>query len=203
MPWLLIEKHMKTVIMPVYTSLKSKFSFRKLTTMATLRGLKLTRDVKRYADQAAVEAHMKLRHVQELLIRLKSSVSQEPEVWMLDQCEGLDFTRATATAHPDPFIVFTELEYKPGTAKSTMPYWEAIFKSTRDEEQGALLWELAKDERHGDRLFAIHTYESRSYLMDVHAASQAVQNSLSHGRDNQIGIKVHFLKLLGGYLNRE
>lgn len=159
---------------------------------------------KRYTDEAALGHHMEQAHTQDMHKWMNSgNLASEPDVFMLDQAQGLDFVRPQVKTHPDPLLIVTDLEYKLGTAKSTIPYWKAVFETTRDDEQGALLWQLAKDPKNPDRLFAVHAYESRDYLMSVHAVSKAIKECQAHGKEIQTDIKPYFLKVVGGYLYRE
>lgn len=147
---------------------------------------------------------MEQAQVQDMLKWMNSgNLAGEPELFMLDQAQGLDFIRPQVKTHPDPLLIVTDLGYKPDTAESTIPYWKAVFETTRDDEQGALLWQLAKDQKNPDRLLVVHAYESRDYLMSVHAISKALKESQAHGKEIQTGIKVYFLKVVGGYLYRE
>jgi quinol monooxygenase YgiN len=158
---------------------------------------------KRYTDAAALGHHMEQAHVQDMLKWTSTGIlAGEPEVFMLDKVQGFDFVRPEVKTHSDPLLLVTDIDYKPGTAESTIPYWKAVFETTRDEEQGALLWQLATDPNNPDRLLVVHAYESRDYLMSVHATGKALKECQAHGKDIQTGIKPYFLKVVGGYLTK-
>ncbi|SPO06593.1 uncharacterized protein DNG_09283 [Cephalotrichum gorgonifer] len=155
----------------------------------------------RYADQAALTHHMGQPYVQKLLEWTQSgTLANAPEVSALDQLEGFEFARSEVSTHPDPLLVFTELEYKPGGAETILPYWRAVFEKTQNDEPGALLWQLAKNTNNPDKLFVLHVYESRDYLMTVHASSKELKECQSFGENIQTGMKLRFLKIQGGFL---
>jgi quinol monooxygenase YgiN len=74
--------------------------------------------------------------------------------------EGFEFTRPEVATHPDPFLVFTDIEYKPGKVETVIPFWKGVFERTRDDEKGALYWQLARDSMTPYKVFIAHAYES-------------------------------------------
>jgi quinol monooxygenase YgiN len=126
-----------------------------------------------------------------------------PTIWELEPIDGYSFTRPEVTKYVDPLLVFTELEYKPDTVSTTLPYWRAVFETTKNDELGTLFWELTKDPKEPNKLFVVHAYENQDYLLNVHAPSKAMQAALEHGKDIRIGMKFHMLKVQGGFLYKD
>jgi quinol monooxygenase YgiN len=161
-------------------------------------------DLLRYADQAAFDFHVQQEIAQALVKWLSfGGLCGAPKIWELEPIDGYSFTRPEVIKHVDPLLVFTELQYKPDTVSTTLPYWKAVFETTKNDELGALFWGLTKDPKEPDKLFVVHAYESQEYLMNVHAPSTAMQATLEHGKDIRIGINFHMLKVHGGFLSKD
>ncbi|RSL87547.1 hypothetical protein CDV31_016232 [Fusarium ambrosium] len=158
--------------------------------------------VEQYADQGAFDHHVSQPHIQQLAEWLKSGEAGEPQLQFLNQLEGFDLTRPEVATHPDPLLLLTDIQYKPGKVEAVLPCWRGVFERTRDDEEGALHWQLARDSKHPDRILVAHTYESRDYLLTVHAAGKELKELQAFVKDIQVSMKPVFLKIEGGYLHR-
>ena len=157
-----------------------------------------------YTDRAAFNDHLERPHIKKVTEQLETGLlSKEPEVLLLDQLEGFELGRPEAATQADPVLVWTELQYKPGTAESILGHWKSVFETTRDDEQGALLWQLAKNPNDANKLYVVHAYVSRDFLLNVHATSKALKETQAFGKDIQTGVVPVFLKLHAGFLYKK
>ena len=77
-----------------------------------------------YTDHAAFNRYVELPHIKDVTEQLQTGLlAKEPEVLLLDQIEGFGLAGPEAATHPDPVLVWTELQYKPGIAESILPHW--------------------------------------------------------------------------------
>lgn len=116
---------------------------------------------------------------------------------------GFRFDRREVLQHPDPHLLFAELDYIPGGVETATPYWKAVVDTGRDHEEGTLVYGVAKDTTRENRLNTIEAYESPAYLKDVHVPSNAIQESIKNTKHLRTGLKHHALKRVSGYLYKE
>ena len=155
----------------------------------------------RYKDQAALGFHTELDHIKNLGEWLQSgSLAKNPEIHFLEVVEGLDLARPGLATHKDPVLLVTELEYRPGTAETILPHWKSVYEKTRDDESGALLWQLLKDPKDPNKLYVVHAYESRDYLINVHAASKELKEMQAFSKGIQTRVAPIFLRKESGFL---
>jgi quinol monooxygenase YgiN len=121
---------------------------------------------------------------------------------MLEYLPNQRFTRDAILQHPDPHVLFAELDYIPGGIDTATPYWQAVVDTGRDKEPGTLSYGIAKDLQKEGRLVAFEVYESPAYLKDVHVPSEAIQNSIRDTKHLRTGLKHHMLKKVGGFLHK-
>ncbi|KAL7904283.1 hypothetical protein GGI35DRAFT_204648 [Trichoderma velutinum] len=133
---------------------------------------------------------------------LESGVlNSAPTIHQLEPLEGCNnFTRPEVASHADPFVAFSEVEYKPGTASKTYAYWQDIINTSRVDRLGTLVYGVWKDISQPNKLFMFHVYESMDYLMNVHVPSKPVQAMLENEKDIRIGLRPWMLQRRGGYL---
>ncbi|RFU28494.1 hypothetical protein B7463_g7829, partial [Scytalidium lignicola] len=125
--------------------------------------------IEEYADQTAFDFHMQQDGVQAMGKWMSAGgLDSAPTIWELEHIDGFNFTRPEVTRHADPFVIFTEIDYKPDTGSSTLPYWKAVVEAGENDELGTLVYGICRDPKNADKLFVVHAYESRDYLMDVH-----------------------------------
>lgn len=128
-------------------------------------------------------------------------LNSAPTIYQLEPLEGCNsFTRPELANHADPFVVFSEVEYKPGTASTTHSYWQDIVSTSKAERPGTLIYGVWKDINQPDKLFMFHAYESMDYLMKVHVPSKPVQAMLENEKDIRTGLRPWMLQKKGGFL---
>lgn len=154
-------------------------------------------------DQAAFDLHMNKKEVKDLIQYLKDQeiLIGEPNIRELEVIDGMDLTRADVDQCADPYIAFAELDYRTGAVPQSIPYWKEVVATSR-EESGTLVYGLHKDPLQPDKLFTLEVYESKTYLWDVHAKSNAVAENVKHTKDLRKGLKHSFLKLRSGFLSQ-
>ncbi|RMJ03759.1 hypothetical protein BHE90_016109 [Fusarium euwallaceae] len=133
--------------------------------------------------------------------KLLSFLAKGSEFALEGEPGTLKYAPEVAT-HPDPLLLLTDIQYKPGKVEAVLPCWRGVFERTRDDEEGALHWQLARDSKHPDRILVAHTYESRDYLLTVHAAGKELKELQAFVKDIQVSMKPVFLKIEGGYLHK-
>jgi quinol monooxygenase YgiN len=145
---------------------------------------------------------MELPGVQSMVKWLSSGEVLDGETRLFDlrYLDDFHFTRLELAKHKDPYVVVGELDYKPDTIPTTIPYWKAVVEAGRNEEPGTLSYGICKDPKDKDKLYCLEVYESKDYLMDVHAKSQAIQESIKNTKHLRNGLRHHWLKLSGGFL---
>ncbi|KAH8802945.1 hypothetical protein F5884DRAFT_756251 [Xylogone sp. PMI_703] len=153
----------------------------------------------RYADGDTYENHMQQAPIQQLGAWLAGGLDEAPKIWTLDVLEDSSFTKPEVTKHANPTVVFTELGYKPGTLRLTLPYWKAVADISKTES-GTFVWGAALDPEDADKLAIIHVYENQEYLVKVHATSKEMQEVQNFTADLRTQLTPYFLKLVGGYL---
>lgn len=160
-------------------------------------------DMSRYTDKPAFDLHMNTEGVQDLIKYMSTEkvVEGAPNVRELEVIDGMDLARTDITRHSDPYIAFAELEYKPGSAAQSIPYWKQVVETSRNET-GTLVYGLHKDPVQPDKLYTLEVYESKDYLWDVHAKSDAVAENVKNTKDLRIGLKHSFLKYASGFLHK-
>ena len=130
---------------------------------------------------------------------MPGNLGEAPQIWELDIQAVSSFTKLEVVSCRNPVIVFTELNYTQGALQSTLPYWKEVADVSK-AESGTLVWGASLDREDPSRLAIIHVYESREYLMHVHAASKEMQAVKEFTANIQTHIAPHFLEFVGGYL---
>ncbi|KAF7563971.1 hypothetical protein G7046_g169 [Stylonectria norvegica] len=158
--------------------------------------------IEEYVDKAAHAAHMATPAVVEL-IEFLTNAGVETTIHFLEYLPNFGFTRDAILTHPDPHVMFAELDYYPGGVDTSIPYWKAVVESGRENEPGTLMYGILKDPSKENRLVSIEAYESPAYLMEVHVPSKAIQESIGNTKHLRTGLKHHIMKRRGGFLLRE
>ncbi|KPM38192.1 hypothetical protein AK830_g8367 [Neonectria ditissima] len=163
--------------------------------------------VEEYTDKAAFDKHMSSAGVKEINKWFEDDKvldpADTPDVHILEYLPEFRFTRPEVLKHPDPHVIFAELDYIPGEVETSIPYWRAVVETGRDEESGTLVYGILKDTQKKHRLCSIEAYESPEYLKDVHVPSKAIQSSISNTKHLRTGLKHHILQKKGGFLYKE
>lgn len=159
----------------------------------------------RYANEAALQIHNQQDAVKEMANWMRPGVlNSAPSIRRLEPLEGCsNLTRPEVANHADPFVVFSEVEYKPDTASKTYASWEDIVNTSRAERPGTLVYGVWKDINQPNKLFIFHAYESKDYLMQVHVPSKPIQAMLENEKDIRIGLRPWMLQTRGGYLYKD
>ncbi|KAF4466718.1 4-coumarate- ligase [Fusarium albosuccineum] len=160
--------------------------------------------VEEYKDKASFDEHM----ASEGVVKINQWFTEEtvldpndkPDVHILQYIPDFRFTREEVVKHPDPHVIFAELDYIPGGIDTSIPYWKAVVETGRDNEPGTLVYGILKDTQKENRLCSIEAYESPEYLKDVHVPSKAIQNSIANTKHLRTGLKHHLLKKQVGFL---
>lgn len=158
----------------------------------------------RYADEAAFDAHMATEGVKSMMAWLSGGTrfGGTPEINMLEMMDGFHFSRPDVATGEDPHILFAELSYHPGGVSKSLPYWQAVVDTGRDDEPRTWVYAVNKDPSNEDRLCVFETYESPDYLVDVHVPSRAIQESIKNTKDLRTGLKHTKLKIIKGFLHK-
>jgi quinol monooxygenase YgiN len=126
-----------------------------------------------------------------------------PTVYQLEFIDDFHFAKPSVTAHSDPYVVFAQLDYKPDTMPISLPYWKAVVDTSNHDESNTLVYGICRDPEDKDKLYTVEAYESKEYLMDVHAKSNAIAESIKNTKHLRSGLKHTFLKVEGGFLYRD
>lgn len=162
----------------------------------------------RYVDEAAAELHIKSTGVQELLAWFQTvpifAETDPPTIhrWQY-LSSSFEFSRPEVAKHPDPHVVFAELDYVPGGAATAMPYWKAVVETGRDMEPGTLVYGVLRDTNKEEKLGILEVYESPDYLKEVHIPSDAVSESIKSTKHLRTGLQHHLLRKVSGYLYKD
>lgn len=119
--------------------------------------------------------------------------------WLTDD---FTFWRPEVAKHPDPHVIFAELDYIPGGAATATPYWKAVVDTGREKEPGTLAYGILRDPANAERLATFEAYESPEYLKDVHVPSDAISKSIKNTKHLRTGLKHNLLKKVGGFWSR-
>lgn len=161
-----------------------------------------TEQVSRYEDEAAFESHLAEPGVKALIewIGTGKVLEGAPRILDLQYVDDFYFSRGEVSKHEDPCVVIAELDYKPDTVQQSIPYWKAVADTGREKEAGTLVYGILRDPKEQNKLFTVEAYDSKEYLLDVHAKSKAVDESIKNTKHLREGLKHHFLKIQGGFL---
>lgn len=163
-----------------------------------------------YTDQAALDAHMKIDNVTEMIKWMGANTVFEapPTVLELDVIEdfGLFMRPDAIDQAEDPYIVVGEVTYKDGAlVEKSLPHWAKVVHTTKTSEPGSLVYALTRGGVAGgaaepNKLYTLEVYTDKDYLWDVHAKSQAVQDNVRSTKEWREGVKHHMMKKVHGYL---
>jgi len=156
--------------------------------------------IEEYADQATSDAHLASQPVQDLIALMTSDptlLAGPPAVYQLEPIYSS--TKPEIADAKSPHIVFANLDYKPEGIKTSLPYWEKVASTSEKDEPGTLFYAVTKTAENPDQLHTVEVYESEKYLWDVHAKSQAVQDSVANTKHLRTGLKHAHLQLVGGF----
>jgi quinol monooxygenase YgiN len=144
-------------------------------------------------------------HVQDMIAWMSTVPLLEgtPTVYSLEFIPGFSFSRPQVAIQENPHVIFAALDYKPNTVPTSLPYWQAVVDTSKNDEPGTLLYGICRDAADENKLFTVEAYESKEYLTDVHVKSQAIAESIKNTKHLRNGLKHTFLKLQAGYLYKE
>jgi quinol monooxygenase YgiN len=125
-----------------------------------------------------------------------------PVVHMLEYVDGLEFSRPEVNTTSDPYVIVGQLVYKPDSSTKSLPYWEAVVKTSKANEPKTLVYGIAKDPKDPNNLFTIEAYENEAALKDIHVKSKAIEESIKNTKDLRESLQHTFLKFYAGYLHR-
>ncbi|KAI1265299.1 hypothetical protein F5Y18DRAFT_47628 [Xylariaceae sp. FL1019] len=153
-----------------------------------------------YASREVLDKHMEWQPVKDLVafMTAASPLSGAPTVLELPITD-LSFTREEIKQHADPYIAVAEIEYHPDTIPEALPYWKAVVESSR-KESGTLAYGVYRHPSDSNRIFTVEIYESKEYLWDVHAKSDAVAENVKNTKNMRKGLKHTYLRRMGGHL---
>ncbi|KAI8260293.1 hypothetical protein K4K58_002050 [Colletotrichum sp. SAR11_239] len=129
-----------------------------------------------YPSKADFDAHMALPHIQKL-------VSEHKE--------------------KDPWVIIAELGYHPGGSEISIPYWQGVVNEGRENEEGTLVYGLARDSEDSEKLWTFEVYESEEFLKDVHVKSTAIAESVKNTKHLRTGLTWTFLEWKDGFLHKD
>lgn len=164
--------------------------------------------IEAYADQAAFDAHMKIDLVLDMIKWMggpEPVLEAPPTVLELDVVEDFGlFTRAEAIGQAaDPYVVVGEVSYKDGElVEKSLAHWAKVVATTKADEPGSLVYALARNPAEPTKIYTLEAYESKEYLWETHAKSQAVQGNVAATKDWRAGLKHHIVKQVQGFLTR-
>ncbi|KAL1895252.1 hypothetical protein Sste5346_005398 [Sporothrix stenoceras] len=164
--------------------------------------------VEAYADQAAFDAHMQIPLVKDMIQWMggpEPVLESAPTVLELDIVEDFGlFTRPDGVAAAaDPYVVVGEVSYKDGElVEKSLAHWGKVVATTKADEPGSLVYALARNPAEPTKLYTFEAYESKEYLWETHAKSQAVQDNVAETKDWRAGLKHHIVKQVQGFLTR-
>lgn len=116
--------------------------------------------------------------------------------------DSFHFSRPAIADQKDPWIIVAELNYHPGGAATSIPYWQAVVDEGREKEDGTLVYGILKDNANAERLWTMEAYESEAYLKDVHVKSDAIAESIKNTKHLRTGVEWAFLTWKGGFLHK-
>jgi len=156
--------------------------------------------IEEYADQASFATHQTSSAFKDLVnfAENENLYAEEPVVYELTPFHIL--TRPKVLTHNDPYIVFGTVEYQAGKMVESMPYWKNVFSTTQTEEAGSLVYALCSDHAKPDVMRTVEVYESKEYLWDPHAKSDAVVENVKNTKHLRTGLEHVFLQIIAGYL---
>ncbi|KAI8240204.1 4-coumarate--CoA ligase-like 7 [Colletotrichum sp. SAR 10_99] len=103
----------------------------------------------------------------------------------------------------DPWVIIAELGYHPGGSATSIPYWQGVVIEGRENEEGTLVYGLARDSEDREKLWTVEVYESEAYLKDVHVKSTAIAESIKNTKHLRTGLTWTFLKWKDGFLHKD
>ncbi|KAI0152596.1 hypothetical protein GGR57DRAFT_469624 [Xylariaceae sp. FL1272] len=153
-----------------------------------------------YENRKVLDEHMEWQPVKDMVafMTAESPLSGAPTILELSITD-LSFTREEIKQHADPYITVAEIEYHPDTITKALPYWKAVVDTSR-KESGTLAYGVYRHPFDSNKIFTVEIYESKEYLWDVHAKSDAVAENVKNTKDMRKGLQHTFLRKVGGHL---
>jgi hypothetical protein len=97
------------------------------------------------------------------------------------------------TSVQDPFCIIAEIEYHEGKRTHGTEHWKTVAASIETTEEQTYTYLFSEDSQ---RLYSFERYSSQSFLKDVHAPSEAIQQNIAKQKDLRCGLRLHFLTQL-------
>lgn len=159
-------------------------------------------------NTAAAKVHANSTPVQEINSWLQTvpifAETDSPAIYNLQYISaGFEFSRPEAATHPDPYVIFAELDYVSGGVATAIPYWEAVVDTGRDMEPGTLAYGVLRNTIEEEKLATLEVYESPDYLKDVHIGSDAISESIKNTKHLRTGLQHQLLRKVSGYLYKQ
>lgn len=155
-------------------------------------------DEHRYADQAAFDAHLASKPVQDLFTYL-ASVNVTPIVNTPPVVDGFSISKPIP-AGASPWILIQTITYKEDSALPTLlPAWKDVV-STAKGESGTLLFGIYTDPKDPRKLFTVEAYQSFDYFTGTHARGDALAIKNKKTGDLVASLSGAELTLIGGFL---
>lgn len=160
----------------------------------------LSNSLKRYPNQAALDAHLASNTVQNLFTFL-DTIHVTPTVNLLDVLDSFRFSKPLS-ADSKPWILIQELTYKVDTAiPQLLPAWKSVVAASQ-KESGTLLFGAYTDPKNATKLFTVEVYEDFEYFTGTHARGDALAEKSRQTGELVSSMRGAELGLVGGFLHR-
>lgn len=156
--------------------------------------------LKRYLNQAALDAHLASNTVQNLFTFL-DTIHVTPTVNLLDVLDNFRFSKPLS-ADSKPWILIQELTYKVHTAiPQLLPAWKSVVAASQ-KESGTLLFGAYTDPKNATKLFTVEVYENFEYFTGTHTRGDALAEKSRQTGELVSSMRGAELGLVGGFLHR-
>jgi len=160
-------------------------------------GLQAT-DTRRYADQAAFDAHLASKPVQDLFGYLEA-VKVTPIVNTPTVVDGLQVSKPIPAAD-NPWILVQTITYKDDAAlPRLLPAWRDVVSAAK-KESGTLLFGVYADPKDPRKLFTVEAYQSFDYFTGTHARGDALAVKNNQTSDSVASLSGAELAHIRGFL---
>lgn len=123
--------------------------------------------------------------------------TEPPVVHRLDSIDGFDFIRPELIQEYDPYVLWREVAYKPGTSASAYPLWQEVVHTSKDES-GTIMYGVYNDTSGSDNIVTVEAYKEEKYLQ-LHERSTTSLELKQATKDTELLNKMTILRLQGDF----
>jgi quinol monooxygenase YgiN len=106
------------------------------------------------------------------------------------------------TQNPDPYIVFAQIKFKPGTRDQGLDGLKNVINGARSLEATTLGYNVLEDKENQDIIRIVSAYQSEYDYNNEHMKAAVVAENERRNKPNWADLSFYALKLTAGYLHK-